>query len=244
MTEPSKITIKTSTPLIYLSVKEYCVKYVTVLLSYANLSKCKSMYKIKLLTLNKEEVEKKIQLCKSKRRINKEIRILSFFTDVEKLKYYPNQQANPLHEKEIEKTLIRCKIQHICHPNGIQRFPDFYLPEYNLNVECKSTKKTKPMWNRGIPRPDSIYILTSLKFNKNTFFWGNDVCPEKTYNRLIEMDKKYKDRINKKNNKANDGWILYPRLAFDNKGPNAPNYWNPDYKNNVIKFDWKLRINR
>ena len=28
------------------------------------------MYKIKLLTLNKEEVEKKIQLCKSKRRIN------------------------------------------------------------------------------------------------------------------------------------------------------------------------------
>lgn len=181
---------------------------------------------------------------KSKKDLNDEIKIISFFKKVEKLKYYKNPQETPFHEIEIKKLLFNFGIQYQHNPNGTQRFPDFYLPEYNLNIECKSTSGIKPMWNLGIPIPDAVYILGSKKLNQNTFFWGKEVCPKETYDRLVKNHKHYREVINKYNREHNDGWIIYPRLAFDNKGNNAPKYWDPKFRENVINFNWDFLINR
>ena len=90
------------------------------------------------------------------------------------------------------------------------------------------------MWNRGLPKPGALYIITSKKLDKTTIFFGEDVCPKETYDRLIAADKNFKALINEVNAEHDDGWINYPRLAFDNKGKNAPNYWDRTFVDNVI----------
>ena len=115
-----------------------------------------------------------------------------------------------------------------------KRPEQYVFKDLNLNLECKSAKGKKPMWNRGIPRPNALYIVSSKKLGRTTIFFGEDVLPEETYDRLMAVDQKYKTIINEVNDKHDDGWINYPRLAFDNRGKNAPNYWDRTFVDNVV----------
>jgi hypothetical protein len=158
-----------------------------------------------------------------------------FVKDVVKMPYESNSQDNPAHEKRVEQLLIKHNIKYVYQPKGTHRFPDFDLPDLNLNLECKSVNKgIKPVWNRGLPRPGSLYIISSKKLGRTTIFFGEDVLPEETYDRLMAVDQKYKTIINEVNDKHDDGWINYPRLAFDNRGKNAPNYWDRTFVDNVV----------
>ena len=105
-----------------------------------------------------------------------------------KLPYKPNPQDNPQHENQIKELLIKHEIKFIEQPNGSQSFPDFYLPDQDLNLECKSVKTYKPMWNRGLPRPDALYIISSKKLNRNSIFFGKQILPEEERLDLIKND--------------------------------------------------------
>jgi len=158
----------------------------------------------------------------------------AFVEDVIKMPYASNSQENPVHEKRVKELLIKHNIKFVYQPNGTQNFPDFYLTDLDISLECKSMQGTKPMWNRGLPRPNALYILSSKKLGRTTIFWGEDVLPKKIYDRLLAVDQKYKTIINEVNDQYDDGWINYPRLAFDNRGKNAPNYWDRDFSYNVM----------
>ena len=159
----------------------------------------------------------------------------AFVKDVVKMPYASNSQDNPVHEKKVKQLLRKHNIKFVYQPNGKQKFPDFYLPDLNRNLEGKSVNKgKKPMWNRGLPRPGALYIVSSKSLGRTTIFLGEDVLPKETYDRLIAVDQQFKTLINEVNAEHDDGWINYPRLAFDNKGKNAPNYWDRTFVDNVI----------
>ena len=56
---------------------------------------------------------------------------------------------------------------------------------------------------------------------------------------MVEADRNYHEMINQYNDENDgDGWINYPRLAFDNRGPNAPDYWKESHIMNVLNHNW------
>ena len=76
--------------------------------------------------------------------------------------------------------------------------------------------------------------ITDPPYGQGMEHWDKNVPPKETYDRLIAVDQKFKTLINEVNAEHDDGWINYPRLAFDNKGKNAPNYWDGTFVDNVI----------
>jgi len=158
-----------------------------------------------------------------------------FLEDVVKLPYKPNQQNNPQHENQIEELLKKYEIKYEPQPNGSQAFPDFYLPDQDLNLECKSTANYAPMWNCSLPRPDGLYILCSKKLNKTNMFFGKYVLSEENYNKLIEQSKMLKQYI--KDNQGNSkDYGIYDRLAFQDKGGNyEEKYFDYSYSEKVLE---------
>jgi hypothetical protein len=161
-----------------------------------------------------------------------------FLEDVVRLPYKPNPQNNPHHEKQVESLLKKHKIRYKAQPNGSQKFPDFRLLDYELNLECKSSVGYKPMWNRGLPRPDALYIITCKKLNRTNIFFGKYVLPAKKRKKLLENDIKWKKLI-QDDQDDDDIFVLYPRLAFDTKIKNKPGgyksfYWNDTHAKRVL----------
>jgi len=158
-----------------------------------------------------------------------------FLEDVMKLPYKPNSQYNPQHENQIEELLKKYEIEYEPQPNGSQSFPDFYLPDQDLNLECKSTANYAPMWNCSLPRPDALYILCSKKLNKTNMFFGKYVLSEENYNKLIEKSKMLKQYI--KDNQGNsEDYGIYDRLAFQDKGGNyEEKYFDYSYSEKVLE---------
>ena len=172
----------------------------------------------------------------------------SFLEDIMKLPYKPNPQDNPQHENQIKELLIKHKIKFIEQPNGSQSFPDFYLPDQDLNLECKSVKAYKPMWNRGLPRPDALYIISSKKLDRNSIFFGKQILPEEERLDLIKNDLEIKafgiKKAKEHQKKYNTPWTIYPRLAYDNNLDYCTLSYKDIYfdKNHVKKVFEQLNI--
>jgi hypothetical protein len=166
-----------------------------------------------------------------------------FIEDVLNLPYSPNPQDNPQHENEVEALLKKHKIKYVAQPNGSQQFPDFRLLDYELDMECKSVKSYVPMWNRGLPRPDALYIITSKKLNKSHVLFGRQVCSEEKYKKLIALDEKYKQMI-KDDQASEDSFEIYPRLAFKDVGGDYKNkYWNDSHVEKVFEhFGYEYEV--
>lgn len=82
-------------------------------------------------------------------------------------------------------------------PNGSQEFPDFFLPDYDveINIECKTSKNGKIVWNSGFPHNNMILLYASRVdcANDITFFLGEDRVESNTTRDEIkqwENDKK------------------------------------------------------
>ena len=169
----------------------------------------------------------------------------AFLRDVLAMGYRPNGKNQ--HENAVEALLKKHGIPYQAQMNGTQAFPDFHIEPKGLwpiNLECKSTKGTKRMWNRGLPKPNALYVVCSGRLNKTTIFWGRDVCPEKTYQRLLKRDQEFREMINKINKEEDDGWINYPRLAFDTRGPKAPKYFDPAFPKAILAYEWDTCLER
>ena len=67
----------------------------------------------------------------------------------------------------------------ILQPAGTQGFPDVLVKDFSncfVAIECKSGQSgLTPMWNDNLPKPNSIYVLSSGKKNATTVFLGRDV---------------------------------------------------------------------
>jgi len=67
--------------------------------------------------------------------------------------------------------------EYISQPTGKNSSPDFIV-RYNGKlyfIECKSSNKTYPVYNGGLPGEEYIYIFTSKETNETTIFYGKDV---------------------------------------------------------------------
>lgn len=70
----------------------------------------------------------------------------------------------------------------ILQPGGTQSFPDILVKDFNgriIAIECKSSKKTHPMWNDSTPKSGAVYIMSSAKVDKTTVFMGEDAITKK-----------------------------------------------------------------
>ena len=70
--------------------------------------------------------------------------------------------------------------QYIHQPCGSQNHPDFLIKINNkyILLECKSSKGNIPMFNSGGIKLNSLYIFSSQKDNRNTYFLGKDINPK------------------------------------------------------------------
>jgi len=88
---------------------------------------------------------------------------------------------------------------YILQPAGSQGFPDVLVKDFNdqfVAVECKSGQNgLNPMWNDNLPKPNTIYILSSVKANATTVFLGKDVMPKEMLASQLAMIKELNDIV-------------------------------------------------
>lgn len=116
-------------------------------------------------------------------------------------------------------TIINNKLCYKHQPNGSQLPPDFTL-FYNtnkINIECKSSKNLKPIWNCSIPNEYTIYLFYTTKLNKTFIFTGNEIIDKnkiKEIKEFNEMIKKISKEFNE--NILNDEYFqYYPRQMIN-----------------------------
>ena len=125
---------------------------------------------------------------------------------------------------------------YILQPAGTQGFPDVLVKDYGsrlVAVEAKSGKDgTTPMWNDNVPKPDTIYVLSSGKLNETTIFMGRDVIGQAVYDIMAEQEAEIAKVIKKYHSKLieadvhNRGWIQKSRKQhFQEGGKKKTNYF-------------------
>jgi len=124
----------------------------------------------------------------------------------------------------------------INQPAGSQGFPDILIKDFNdrfIAFECKSGKAGEcPMWNDNIPKPNSIYILSSGNQNATTIFLGKDVITQATYDLFAQQEAEIAKIVEKYNKLAgnadtfNRGWVQKSRKQhFQSGGGAKTNYF-------------------
>jgi len=116
---------------------------------------------------------------------------------------------------------------YIHQPAGSQDFPDFLIYDFTnrfVGLECKSGEKACPTWNDNLPKPNCLYIYSSLQYNATTIFLGKDVISDQERNLYIEQRQKFLEISNKykklqaNKDKFNRGWQLVARPKYSQYG--------------------------
>lgn len=140
---------------------------------------------------------------------------------------------------------------YILQPAGTQNFPDILIKDFDnrlIAVECKSgISGLTPMWNDNLPKPNTIYVLSSGKLNQTTVFLGKDVMDlvmlenqKKMIAELTSVVNKYKP-LNKELDRFNRGWtIKFRPQNFQSGGSEKTNYFTHQSRKqcelNVLEF--------
>jgi hypothetical protein len=139
----------------------------------------------------------------------------------------------------------------ILQPAGTQGFPDVLVKDFGdrfVAIECKSGKSGLcPMWNDNIPKPDTIYILSSGIKNETTIFMGRDVITPEECALMDEQEAAIAKVVKEYNLKMKDidkfgrGWHQKSRKQHFQGGGNAKtNYFtHPNRKQcetNALEF--------
>ena len=152
----------------------------------------------------------------------------NFFQDCLELPWKPNPQTNPEHENQVEELLKKYGLDYISQPNGIQNSPDFRIwygvPswEKHIDVECKSSKQAKPMYNGGLPKLGVFYVFSSQKYDSTTIYLADDIIADKKrelYSQyLIEQDELLQKFRNLEDWKDVRGFDFYNRAMYTQSG--------------------------
>lgn len=140
---------------------------------------------------------------------------------------------------------------YILQPAGSQGFPDILVKDYGnrfVAVECKSGKDgVCPMWNDNLPKPETVYVLSSGRLNKTTVFMGRDVITPEEQKLMNEQEAAIAKIVKEYNKKMSDfdkfrrGWIQKSRKQhFQSGGQTKTNFFtHPDRQcceQNVLNF--------
>jgi hypothetical protein len=142
---------------------------------------------------------------------------------------------------------------YILQPSGSQGFPDILVKDFNdrfVAIECKSSKRTIPMWNDNLPKPHAIYIFASQFLNKTTLFLGKDVINDDMLKLQSELMAEFEMIVKKFAIKSKDidtfkrGWHIRCRPQnFQQGGNEVTNYFThpsrESCENNVLTFSSK-----
>ena len=119
-------------------------------------------------------------------------------------------------------------LNYISQPNGIQNSPDFRIwygaPswENHIDVECKSSKQAKPMYNGGLPKLGVFYVFSSQKYDSTTIYLADDIIADKKrelYSQyLIEQDELLQKFRNLEDWKDVRGFDFYNRAMYTQSG--------------------------
>ena len=147
-----------------------------------------------------------------------------FFEDCLRLPYKPNSQDNPEHEDQVEELLKKHGLNYVGQPNGKQNSPDFriFYEGREIDVECKSAKEAKPMYNGGLPKCGVIYVFSSQKYNQTTIYFGDDIVTDEKrelYSQyLIEQDELLQKYRKLDDWKDERGFDFYNRAMYTQSG--------------------------
>lgn len=140
---------------------------------------------------------------------------------------------------------------YILQPAGSQGFPDVLVKDFNdrfVAIECKSGQSgLTPMWNDNLPKPNTIYVLSSGKTDSTTVFLGKDVMSDamlasqqKMVDELKAVVLKYK-QINEKLDVFGRGWdTKFRPQNFQGGGGAKTNYFThhnrKQCEHNVLEY--------
>ena len=150
--------------------------------------------------------------------------LVDFFEDCLRLPYKSNSQDNPEHEDQVEELLKKHGLNYVGQPNGIQQSPDFriFYESREIDIECKSSKKTFPMYNSGLPKRGVIYVFSSMKYNQTTIYFADDVVSDKKRELYEELTTEYNQILRKFQalDEWNDsrGFDFYMRAMYTQSG--------------------------
>jgi hypothetical protein len=125
---------------------------------------------------------------------------------------------------------------YILQPAGSQGFPDILVKDFGnrfVAVECKSGKDgVCPMWNDNVPKPETVYVLSSGKLNQTTVFMGRDVISPEEQKLMDEQEaviakivKEYNQKMTAID-KFGRGWLQKSRKQhFQGGGKAKTNYF-------------------
>jgi hypothetical protein len=110
-------------------------------------------------------------------------------------------------------------IQFVNHPNGSQNFPDIHTSE-GVEIETKSSKSGKIMWNSGIPTVDGVYVWGSYQRRDSRVyvFPGSAVITEAVYKQLKDFEKNLRQQAASTTEYIRSigiPWQIYPRCNFN-----------------------------
>jgi hypothetical protein len=125
---------------------------------------------------------------------------------------------------------------YIVQPAGSQGFPDILVKDFNgrfIAIECKSGKNGQcPMWNDNVPKPMTIYVLSSGARDATTVFMGHDVITEAEQQLMNEQEAAIAKVVKEYNakmaaiDKHNRGWLQKSRKQhFQGGGGEKTNYF-------------------
>ena len=167
------------------------------------------------------------------------VTFIAFLTDAYKnLSYSSGSYSGSKHEESIRQLLIRYGFQEfdkgkitgygnvraalpagnfVCQPGGSNGNPDFLIRfddgSYQ-DLEAKSTKGVKPMYNGVPPKEGCIYILTSERYNQTAVFHADDIM---TARDLWDQYVKELRMVDAKYNALQSDWSGYSRQMFSDR---------------------------
>ena len=181
---------------------------------------------------------------------------IAFLTDAfQNLAYASGSYSGSKHEESIRQLLIRYgfkefnkgsltgywnvrgslpKGHFVCQPAGSNGNPDFLIRFDDGNfqdLEAKSTKGSKPMYNGVPPKPGCIYILSSEKHKKSCVFHADDIMTDqsrKIWNEYVAALRVVDSQFNS----LQTEWIGYSRQMFDDK---STKHYDPMIRNDLFQ---------
>ncbi len=144
-------------------------------------------------------------------------------------------RTDPLHQGHFQRD-----------PNGSMASPDFLVSldgdVLRVSLECKSMKTgVSPMYNASIPSGDTIYILSSGKYNKTIVYYGKHIVSDKK----IELYHSLRDEVNAliETYRKKEGWLddrgmdvryrpYYEHKRLDRDDAHLDYFTHPDWEKN------------
>jgi hypothetical protein len=129
---------------------------------------------------------------------------------------------------------------YVKHPFGSQNKPDFLININNpfigkIQLECKSSKTPKPVWNCSLSEKNIIYIFYSFhkKYNKFCVFNSESVIDDKQTLALKKFADKIKHVCNEFNKEFSLNFSFYCRNMYNQ-------HIELDFSNKNLNIDWVL----